>query len=123
LLDRETQDVRAAETIALFCYQVKKWIGVFAASTKNIKKNRNDCRASRWPATNGCCGPVAATSNDTAASAHGLDSPRVGWSQRNERGFMMNHDGWMGGGMWIWTVIGILVVVLLVVVINKLSNK
>jgi len=30
-------------------------------------------------------------------------------------------DGWMGGGMW--TVIGILVVVLLVVAINKLSKK
>ncbi len=37
---------------------------------------------------------------------------------------MMNHtDGWMGGGMWIWTVIGVLVVVLLVVVINNLSKK
>ena len=41
---------------------------------------------------------------------------------------MMNHtEGWMtgmmGGGMWIWTVIGVLVVVLLVVVITKLSNK
>ncbi len=32
LLDRETQDVRAAEAIALFCYQIKKWIGAFAAS-------------------------------------------------------------------------------------------
>jgi acetate kinase len=32
LLDRETQDVRAAEAVALFCYQVKKWIGAFAAS-------------------------------------------------------------------------------------------
>jgi len=29
----------------------------------------------------------------------------------------------MGGGMWFWTVIGVLVVVLLVVVINKLSKK
>jgi len=29
----------------------------------------------------------------------------------------------MGGGMWIWTVIGVLVVVLLVIAINKLSNK
>ena len=29
----------------------------------------------------------------------------------------------MGGGMWIWTVIGVLVVVLLVVVISKLSKK
>ena len=32
LLDRETQDVRAAEAIALFCYQVKKWIGAFTAA-------------------------------------------------------------------------------------------
>jgi hypothetical protein len=32
LLERETQDVRAAEAIALFCYQAKKWIGSFAAA-------------------------------------------------------------------------------------------
>jgi acetate kinase len=32
LLDLETEDVRAAEAIALFCYQVKKWIGAFAAA-------------------------------------------------------------------------------------------
>jgi acetate kinase len=32
LLDCETRDVRAAEAIALFCYQVKKWIGSFAAA-------------------------------------------------------------------------------------------
>jgi acetate kinase len=32
LLDREALDVRAAEAIALFCYQVKKWIGAFAAA-------------------------------------------------------------------------------------------
>ena len=31
--------------------------------------------------------------------------------------------GWAGGGMWLWTVIGVLVVVLLVVAISKLSNK
>ncbi len=29
----------------------------------------------------------------------------------------------MGSGMWIWTVIAVLVVVLLVVAINKLSKK
>lgn len=29
----------------------------------------------------------------------------------------------MGGGTWIWAVIGVLVVVLLVVVISKLSGK
>ncbi|MGA8656196.1 MAG: hypothetical protein WB586_08600 [Chthoniobacterales bacterium] len=32
LLDCETQDVRAAEAVAIFCYQVKKWIGAFAAA-------------------------------------------------------------------------------------------
>ncbi len=41
---------------------------------------------------------------------------------------MMNHaNNWMndslGGGMWIWTVIGILLVVLLVFAISKLSRK
>jgi len=37
---------------------------------------------------------------------------------------MMNYtDGWMGGGMGIWTVIGVLVVVLLVVVMNKRSKR
>ena len=32
LLDLEMRDVRAAEAVALFCYQVKKWIGAFAAA-------------------------------------------------------------------------------------------
>jgi len=32
LLDCETHDVRAAEAVALFCYQVKKWIGAYAAA-------------------------------------------------------------------------------------------
>jgi len=32
LLAHETQDVRAAEAVALFCYEVKKWIGAFAAA-------------------------------------------------------------------------------------------
>lgn len=41
---------------------------------------------------------------------------------------MMDHaNNWMngslGGGMWIWTVIGILLVSLLVVAIGKLSRK
>lgn len=32
LLGHEKQDVRAAEAVALFCYQAKKWIGAFAAA-------------------------------------------------------------------------------------------
>ena len=34
-----------------------------------------------------------------------------------------NMNGWMGGGMWIWTVIGVLVIVLLVVMIKNQSKK
>jgi acetate kinase len=36
LLDRETHDVRAAEAVALFCYQAKKWIGAFAAALGGV---------------------------------------------------------------------------------------
>ena len=41
---------------------------------------------------------------------------------------MMNQTGgwmggWAGGGMWVWTVIGALVIILLVVAINILANK
>src|SRR5208283_2891529 len=32
LLDHEKQDLRAAEAVALFCYQTKKWIGSYAAA-------------------------------------------------------------------------------------------
>jgi acetate kinase len=32
LLKQEAADVRAAEAVALFCYQAKKWIGSFAAA-------------------------------------------------------------------------------------------
>jgi acetate kinase len=32
LLSQETSDVRAAEAVALFCYQAKTWIGSFAAA-------------------------------------------------------------------------------------------
>jgi acetate kinase len=32
LLDHEKQDVHAAEAVALFCYQTKKWIGAYAAA-------------------------------------------------------------------------------------------
>jgi len=37
LLEHETQDVRAAEAVALFCYQVKKWIGAFAAALGGVE--------------------------------------------------------------------------------------
>jgi acetate kinase len=31
LLQREADDERAAQAVALFCYQAKKWVGAFAA--------------------------------------------------------------------------------------------
>ncbi|HEX2387429.1 MAG TPA: acetate/propionate family kinase [Candidatus Binatia bacterium] len=37
LLKREDQDVRAAEAVALFCYQAKKWIGAFAAALGGLE--------------------------------------------------------------------------------------
>ena len=36
LLERKTEEVRAAEAVALFCYQVKKWIGAFAAALEGL---------------------------------------------------------------------------------------
>ncbi|MEO6053023.1 MAG: acetate/propionate family kinase [Chthoniobacterales bacterium] len=32
LLTQEVEDIRAAEAVALFCYQAKKWIGAYAAA-------------------------------------------------------------------------------------------
>ena len=32
LLAKESDDIRAAEAVSLFCYQAKKWIGAFAAT-------------------------------------------------------------------------------------------
>jgi len=74
--------------------------------------------------------------SDTGSSAQVLGYPAVSWSQRDERNpimmnttnGMMNHmDGWasrwMGGGMWLWTVIGVLAVVLLVVLFIMVSRK
>jgi acetate kinase len=36
LLEREGRDERAAEALALFCYQAKKWIGAFAAALGGV---------------------------------------------------------------------------------------
>jgi acetate kinase len=36
LMKHEKKDARAAEAVALFCYQVKKWIGAFAAALGGV---------------------------------------------------------------------------------------
>jgi len=36
LLRREKEDYRSAEAIAVFCYQIKKWIGAFAAAIGGV---------------------------------------------------------------------------------------
>src|SRR5665213_656748 len=45
-----------------------------------------------------------------------------GW-MNGMNGWMGGGNGWMGGGTWLWTVIGVLVVVLLVVLISNVSRK
>jgi acetate kinase len=37
LLDLQASDIRAAEAVELFCYQVKKWIGAFAAALGGVE--------------------------------------------------------------------------------------
>ena len=37
LLKREVEDPRAAEAVALFCYQLRKWIGAFAAALGGVE--------------------------------------------------------------------------------------
>ncbi len=37
LLARETEDVRAAEAVMLFCYQTRKWIGAYAAALGGLE--------------------------------------------------------------------------------------
>ena len=37
LLEQEGRDVRAAEAVALFCYQGKKWIGAYAAALRGLE--------------------------------------------------------------------------------------
>jgi acetate kinase len=37
LLERAHEDVRAAEAVAVFCYQVKKWIGAFTAALGGVE--------------------------------------------------------------------------------------
>jgi acetate kinase len=37
LLEREATDARAADAVALFCYQAKKWIGAYAAALGGLE--------------------------------------------------------------------------------------
>jgi acetate kinase len=37
LIEEESKDVRAAEAVALFCYQAKKWIGAYAAALGGLE--------------------------------------------------------------------------------------
>ena len=37
LIDRETADARVADAAALFRYQVKRWIGAFAAALGGVE--------------------------------------------------------------------------------------
>jgi acetate kinase len=49
LLAREAKDVRAAEAVALFCYQVKKWIGAFAAPSAGWTRSSSPAGLGKTP--------------------------------------------------------------------------
>ena len=67
---------------------------------------------------------LGASCKPASPSSGAVPSP----SQHAETQFMMNQtDGWMhgwsGGGMWAWTVVGLLVVGMLIVAIGQLLKK
>ena len=39
MMMHEATDIRAAEAVELFCYQVQKWIGSFAAALGGFDRN------------------------------------------------------------------------------------
>ena len=76
-----------------------------------------------------CEGTAIRSSLVASAFALAICSPVRVLHAQPTQGHGMNHTdggwmgGWAGGGMWLWAVIGVLVVVLLVVVIVRLSKK
>jgi hypothetical protein len=53
---------------------------------------------------------------------------RLAAEDAKRRRFMMNHtarlmSGWMGGGIWLWTLVGVVFVVLLAVLIIPPRKK
>jgi hypothetical protein len=57
------------------------------------------------------CSPVRVL-HAQPAQEHGMHDTDGGWTGE-----------WAGGGMWLWTVIAVLVVALLVIVIVRLSRR
>ena len=77
LLDHETQDVRAAEAVALFCYQVKKWIGGFAAA---LGRTRQLVLAGGMGENAPRSGPGSATGWGSSASNSTEKQTRPAWA-------------------------------------------
>jgi acetate kinase len=48
LLERQTNDQRAAEAVELFCYQARKWIGAFAAVLGEVETLVLSCPSRKW---------------------------------------------------------------------------
>ena len=90
LLDREARDGRAAEAVALFCYQVKKWIGAFTAAlggldtlvfAGGIGENAAPVRARI------CDGLLFLASNWTAAQCEECIADFAGFQARHSAGY------------------------------------
>jgi uncharacterized membrane protein len=83
----------------------------FATKTKDVMCKVTAIRSSLVGLGLAICSPVGLL-HAQPAQGHGMHDTDGGWM-----------GGWAGGGMWLWTVIGVLVVVLLVVVIGKRSKE
>jgi acetate kinase len=79
LLDREAGDARAAEALALFCYQAKKWIGSFAAVLGGVDSLvfAGGVGENAAPVRKRICQGLGFLGIDIDEAANGVHAPRI----------------------------------------------
>jgi acetate kinase len=79
LLAREPSDPRAAEALALFCYQAKKWIGSFAAALGGVDTLvfAGGIGENAAPVRKRICDGLNFLGIDIDDDANGRDAPRI----------------------------------------------
>ena len=79
LLDRESGDPRAAQALALFCYQAKKWIGSFSAALGGLDTLvfAGGIGENAAPVRQRICDGLGYLGIDIDQSANGRHAPRI----------------------------------------------
>jgi acetate kinase len=79
LLERESSDSRAAEALALFCYQAKKWIGSFCAALGGLDTLvfAGGVGENSAPVRNRICDGLAFLGIDLDEAANERHAPRI----------------------------------------------